>query len=216
MKRGILLAAALGLAACRGTVPERDAPPEEAISAVVIGARMILPSGESRNGSAAVNFETDGGTRAEVYRLPLRAAENVLYLVEPGTYRFAPTRSIFGFYQSQLTVVIDGRRYRLPFPRELERLNSYAVKPTKILALGILEIKVLPALPGRDPEVRVRLDDSVLARRQLVQNMIREMMDTTRPLEARESAVSWSRALQNSLMDILSEEDHRPMYTPAP
>jgi len=216
MKRASLLAAALALSSCRGTVPERDAPPEQSIAAVVIGARMILPSGESRDGSAAVNFETDGGSRAEVYRLPVTAGENVLYLIEPGTYRFAPTRSLFGFYQPVMTVVIDGRKYRLPFPRELERLNSYTVKPTKILALGILEVRVLPALPGRDPEVRVRLDDSVLARRQLVQNMIREMMDTTRPLEARESAISWSRALQNSLMDILSEEDRRPMYTPAP
>jgi hypothetical protein len=215
MKKAALLAAALGLAACRGTVPDRDAPPEQSISAVVIGARMILPSGETRNGYAAVNFETDGGSRAEVYRLPVTGGENFLYLVEPGTYRLAPTRSIFGFYQPIMTVVIEGRTYRLPFPRDIQRLDAYTIKPSKILALGILEARVMPALPGRKPEIRVRLDDGVLARRKVVQDMIHEMMDSTRSLDARESAIAWSRALQNSLLDIVSEEDHRPLYTPA-
>ncbi len=216
MKRAALLAAALGLAACRGSVPERDAPPEQSISAILIGARMILPSGETRNGSMAINFETEGGSRAEVYRLPVKAGENYLYLIEPGTYRLAPTRSMFGFYQPTMTVVIEGRRYRLPFPRDIQRLDAYTIKPLKILALGILEARVMPALPGRKPEIRVRLDDSVLSRRKLVQDTIHDMMDPTRSLDTREGAVSWSRALQNSLMDILSEEDRRPLYTPAP
>lgn len=216
MKRTLLLAGSLALAACRGTVPDRDAPPEQRISAIVIGARYILPSGETRNGSMAVNFETDGGGSAEVYRLPLKGAENFLYLVEPGVYRLAPTRSIFGFYQPTIGVVIEGRRYRVPFPRDMQRLNAYTIKPSKILALGILEARVLPALPGRKPEVRLRLDDSVLSRRKVVQDTIREMMDPTSTSEARESSISWSRALQNSLMDIMSEEEHRPLYTPAP
>jgi hypothetical protein len=216
MKKAIWLAAALGLAACRGTVPDRDAPPEQKISAIVIGVRLILPSGETRNGYTAVNFETDGGSSAEVYRLPVKGGENFLFLVEPGTYRFAPTRSLFGFYQPMMTVVIEGRKYRVPFPREIQRLNAYTVKPSKILSLGILEARVMPALPGRKPEVRVRLDDSVLARRKIVQDTIREMMDPTSSSDARDSAISWSRALQNSLMDILSEEDRRPLYTPAP
>ena len=216
MKRTIPLAAALWLAACQGTVPDRDAPPEQAISAVVIGARMILPSGETRNGTTAVNLETDGGSRAEVYRLPVKGGENFLYLVEPGTYRLAPTRSLFGFYQPQMTVVIEGRRYRLPFPRDIQRLDAYTIKPSRILALGILEARVLPALPGRQPEIRVRLDDGVAARRKVVQDVIHAMMDPTRSVESRESAISWSHALQSSLMDILSEETHRPLYTPAP
>ena len=216
MKKASLLAAALALASCRGTVPDRDAPPEQAISAIIIGGRMILPSGETRHGYTTVNFETDGGIRAEVYRLPVSGGENFLYLVEPGAYRLAPTRSIFGFYQPTMKVVIEGRTYRLPFPRELLRLDAFDIKPSKIRALGILEAKVLPALPGRDPEIRVRLDDSAAARRAIVQDMIHEMMDPARKLETRESAISWSRGLQNSLMEILSEEDRRPMYQPAP
>jgi hypothetical protein len=215
MKKTILLAAALALTACSGTVPDRDAPPEQAISAVVIGARMILPSGETRNGTTAINFETEGGSRAEVYRLPVKGGENFLYLIEPGTYRLAPTRSVFGFYQPLMTVDIEGRSYRLPFPRDIQRLDAYTIKASKILALGILEVRVMPALPGRRPEVRVRLDDSVMSRRKVVQETIHEMMDSTRSFETRDSAMSWTRALQTSLMDILSEEDHRPLYTPA-
>jgi hypothetical protein len=213
-KTAILLAAALALTACRGTVPDRDAPPEQAISAILIGGRMILPSGESKNGFTAINFETEGGSAAEVYRLPVEAGQNFLYLIEPGVYRLMPTRSMFGFYQPTMTVHIDGRRYRLPFPRSIQRLETYAVKPSKILAIGIVEAQVMPALPGRKPEIRVRLDDSVDARRHLVQDTIRAMMDPTRSTEIRESAISWSRGLQNSLQDILSEADRKPLYTP--
>jgi hypothetical protein len=217
MRKATLLAAAVALSACRGTVPDRDAPPEQSISAIAIGGRLILPSGETRQGYTYVNFESDGGgSRAEVYRLPITGGEDFLYLVEPGTYRLAPTRSIFGFYQPILKVVIEGRTYRLPFPREILRLDPFDVKPSKILALGILEAKVFPALPGRPPEIRVRLDDSVAARRTVVQDLIRQMMDPTHSLDARESAIAWSRGLQNSLMQIVSEEERRPMYKPAP
>ena len=216
MKKVLLLAAALGASACRGSVSDRDAPPERSISAILIGARMILPSGETRNGSTAVNFETDGGGRAEVYRLPVKGGENFLYLVEPGTYRLAPTRSLFGSYQPMMTVVIEGRKYSLPFPRDIQRMNAYTIKPSKILALGILEARVMPALPGREPEVRVRLDDDVMSRRKVVQDAIRRMTDQALSLDTRESTSSWSHALQNSLMSILSEESRRPLYTPAP
>jgi len=216
MRKALAALALVGaLAACRGTVPERNGQPERDISAILIGGRMILPSGETRNGIAYVDLETDGGERAEVYRLPVRGGENVLYLVEPGTYRLAPTRSLFGFYQPQMKVVIEGRAYRVPFPREILRLDPYKIQPKKIVTLGVLEARVLPALPGRRPELRVRLDDSVAARRKVVQDMVREMMDPARPLDARDSAIAWSRALQNSLLDILSEEDRRPLYKPA-
>lgn len=212
MKKALLLASLAALAACRGTVPPRDAPPEQKISAILIGGRMLLPSGESKNAHTFVNFESEGGEAGEVYRLPIKAGQNFLYLVEPGTYRILPTRSIIGYYQAEMKVTIEGRTYRLPFPRELLRLDPYVVKSSRIVTLGVIEARVMPALPGRKPEIRVRLDDSVATRRNVVQSMIREMMDPTRPLEARASAISWSRALQNSLLDILSEQEKAPMY----
>ncbi len=215
MKKAIWLGASLWLAACRGTVPDRNAPPKQSISAILIGARMILPGGETRDGVAVVNFETAGGRRAETYRLPVRGGEHVLYLIEPGTYRLAPTRSPFGFSQPKMTVVIEGRRYRLPFPSEIQNSGAYAVKPSKILALGVLEARLMPAPPGSQPEIRVRLDDGVASRRKLVQDAIHDMMDAALPFDAREGAISWSRALQSSLMDILSEENRRTPDAPA-
>ncbi len=150
-----------------------------------------------------------------MYRLPLAGGENYLYLIEPGTYRIAPTRSIFGFSQPALSVVIEGRPYSLPFPRDLLRQHEYEIKPGKITSLGSLEAQVIPALPGRKPTIRVRLDDSTQARRNVVQSTSRDRMDPRKPIKARESAIAWSRALQVSLMDLLAEEEQRQLYKPA-
>jgi hypothetical protein len=214
MKRVILFAGILLAAACRGTVPERNAPPEQAISAILLGCKTILPSGETRNGRIIVNFESEGGRQAEVYRLPLSGGENYLYLIEPGLYRIAPTRSIFGFYQPVMNVVIEGRVYSLPFPRDLLRQHAYDIKPGKITALGSLEATVLPALPGQKPSIRVRLDDTTQARRNVVQSLIRDMMDPRKTSDVRESSIAWSRALENSLMELLAEDEHRQLYKP--
>ncbi len=216
MRRVLPLVLVLPLFACRGTVPERNAPPEQAISAIMLGCKLILPSGETRNGEIAINFESEGGRLSEVYRIPLKGGENYLYLVEPGNYRITPTRSTFGFYHHDMKVVIEGRTYRLPFPRDLLRQHAYEIRPAKIMPMGILEAKVMPALPGQQPTVRVRLDDSVKARRTVVQSTIRDMMDPRRATEVRESAIAWSRALQNSLMELLSEEEQRQLFKPAP
>lgn len=215
MRRLLFAAAVLALAACRGAVPERNAPPEQAISAILINCKTILPTGETRNGRVTINFESEGGRQAEIYRLPLQAGENYLFLIEPGIYRIAPTRSMFGFYQPTLKAVIEGRTYTVPFPRDLLRQHAYEIKPGKITSMGTLEAKVMPALPGQKPTIRVRLDDSPQARRTTVQNAIRDMMDPRKSLEVRESALAWSRALQNSLMEMLAEEEQRRTYKPA-
>jgi len=215
MRRLLLALLVSASAACRGTTPERNAPPEQAISAILINCKTILPSGETRNGRVTVNFESEGGRQAEVYRLGLNGGENYLYLIEPGIYRLAPTRSIFGFYQPTMHVVIEGRTYSLPFPRDLLRQHAYEIKPGKITSMGTLEAKVLPALPGQKPTIRVRLDDGLQARRNVVQSAIRDMMDPRKSIEVREGALAWSRALQISLMDLLAEEEQRPLYKPA-
>ncbi len=215
MRRLLLVSAVIASASCRGTVPERNAPPEQAISAILIGCKTILPSGETRNGRITVNFESEGGRQAEVYRLPLRSGENYLYLIEPGIYRIAPTRSLFSFYQPTMHVVIEGRTYSLPFPRDLLRQHAYEIKPGKITSMGSLEAKVMPALPGQKPMISVRLDDGPQARRDVVQSAIHDMMDPRKTLEVRESALAWSRALQISLMDLLAEEEQRQLFKPA-
>lgn len=214
MKRFLLAFLAAAAAACAGVVPPRNAPPEQAIAAILLGSRFILPTGDTRNGALELGFESEGGRQAEVYRLPLRGGEYYLYLIEPGNYRIAPTRSLLGGYKADMIVTVEGRRYRLPFPRDLLRQSAYKIRPSKIISLGIVEARVLPALPGQKATARVRLDDSVQARRAVVQELIRDMMDPRESLEARESAIAWSRALQNNLMELLAEEDPRPVYKP--
>ena len=142
--------------------------------------------------------------------------KSLLYQVEPGLYRLGPTRGLFGFHQPLLKVRVEEGTYRLPFPRDILRKPALDIKPKKIVSIGVFEVKIEPALPGRAPAVKVRLDDSVEARRQAVQDIIREMMDPTVPLADRESAVAWSRALQNSLMELVSETERAPLFTPAP
>src|SRR5205814_997632 len=114
---------------CRGTVPALYDPPEAGIASVVIGCRMILPTGETPDGKLALNLEDqDGG---ETYRLPIYPQRILLYQVEPGLYKVMPTRSIFGFHQTNLRVTIDGRTYKVPFPREILRLTNIPVKRKK-------------------------------------------------------------------------------------
>lgn len=115
-----------------------------------------------------------------------------------------------------MTVSLEGRVYRLPFPRELMRRTPYEVKPGRVLAIGVLEASLPPALPGQQSQMRVRLDDSIEARRHLVQDMIKTMMDPRRPASVRDNAIAWTHALQNSLMELLSEEERRSLYKPAP
>ncbi len=212
----ILAAAALALAGCRGTVPTLNGDPEQGISSVIIGGRIVTSSGETRSGRMWLDLETDGGREAEIYRLPIKPQQALLYQVEPGTYHVAPTRNLFGFSQSLLKVRVEGHTYRVPFPRELLRKGAIVVKPTKIVPLGVLVAEVQQPLPGRRPVVQLRLDDSVAARRDLVQTLIRAMMDPNAPADMRMSAISWTRALDQTLVDVLAEPEREPLYKTAP
>ena len=153
------LACAAALASgCSGTVPKLRGAPEQGVSAVLVGGRFVLPTGETGTGRLSVNFEGEGGRRAEVYRLPIRPRETLLYQVEPGLYRLSPTRGLFGFHQATLKVRVEDATYRLPFPRDILRKQAYDIKPKKIIAIGVFEAMVQPALPGQRPTIKVRLE----------------------------------------------------------
>lgn len=209
MRRFLPLALLL-LGACSGTAPRLQGLPEQGISAVIIAGRLTLPAGSAKSGRLFINLEgTDGG---EVYRLPVAQGLSLLYQVEPGLYRVSPTRSFFGRHQENLAVRIEGKTYSAPFPREILRKSTLDIKPRKVLAIGIVEATVTEGLGGQPPTVRLRLDDGVDARRKLVQDVVRDMMDPAAPPEARESAIAWSRALQNSLLEVLAETERGPLY----
>lgn len=214
--RGLACGWVLLVAGCSGTTPTLRGVPEQGIAAVLIGGRFLAPSGETLSGELSLNLEGEGGRRAEVYRLAVRPGQNLLYQIEPGLYRLGPTRSLLGRPQAQLEVRIEGGLYRIPFPRDILRTPALDVKPKKIVPIGIVEVRLEPPLPGRPPSVKVRLDDSAQTRRRIVQDVIREMMDPAAPAKTRESAVAWSRALQNSLLELLSEDERPPLYKAAP
>ena len=211
------LLAVLLLAGCRGTVPAKNGKPEQGIAAVLIGGRIILPTGEIQDGSLFINLEGEGGREAEVYRLPVPPQQAVLYQVEPGNYRLAPTRSIFGRHQASLKIIANGRRLSAPFPREVLRKPKIPIRPTRIVSLGVLEAQVMaPRRPSGEPAVRVRLDDSIETRRRLVERTIRDMMNPEADRDIRDSAVSWTRALENSLSELLAETQRSPLFKPSP
>jgi hypothetical protein len=215
MRRSARLAlVALALCGCRGTVPKLNGVPEGGIAAVLIGCRVTLPTGETSSGRVALNLEGEEGN-GETYRLPLKPGRPLLYQVEPGVYRLAPTRSLFGFHQENLKVVIEGRSYSVPFPRDILRKAALDIKPTKVVAIGTLDIK-LTRLQNRGTTVRVYLDDGAESRRALVQKEIRLMMDPNAAGSDRATALAWTRGLTEQLTQIVTEVQRGPAYRLGP
>ena len=208
LKRLVLLAVAAGSLSCRGTAPELYGSAALGYSAMLVRARIIVPDGETRDGMMWLNLES----ATERYRVPIRASETALVRIEPDQYRVHPTRNSLGFVQSQLRVKIAGRTYHVPFPRDILRKDPIEVKPTKVVALGVLEARLLPIQRGRAQRVEVRLDDSNEARRHLIEDMIGRMMDANAALVVRDSAISWTRALEQALVLVQGEAERKPTY----
>lgn len=211
MRRAAAVILAAALAGCRGTVPERNVDPALGFSAILVQGRFLAPAGEAGSGFAALNLEMEGG---ETYRLPFPRKETALYAVEPGVYRLFPTRNLFGHPQTHLRVTVNGRNYTVPFPRNILRLDPITIKPRKMVSIGILEVK-LSQPPGKPASVSVTLDDSVAARRKLVEDLIGKMMDPNVPVSIRDNVVQWTRALDQALVDIQESQDVKPSYKPS-
>ena len=215
--RPILIgAAALALAGCLATVPKQGGIPEQGIAAIIVAGRFLTPAGETRSGSLHIDLDGEGGKWAEIYQLPILPHQSLLYQIEPGSYHLSPTRNIFGLAQPMLKVQIAGRSYRIPFPREIWRRAALDIRPKKVVSIGVFEVLLQQPLPGQPPMVKVTLDDSLTSRRQIVQDIIHEMMDPAVATEKRDSAVAWSRALQNTLMELFSENERAPLYKSGP
>lgn len=208
MNRALPLVFAAALLGCRGTTPEVFAPAALGFGAILVRGRIVLPEGETRDGMMWMNFESAG----DRYRLPIAPGETSLERIEPDVYRLHPTRNMLGFVQGNLRIRIAGRYYYVPFPRDILRKDPVEVRPTKVVALGVLEARLLPIQRGRAPRVEVRLDDSNEARRRLIEDMIAKMMDAKTSVEAREAAVSWTRALEQALVLVQGENERKRNY----
>lgn len=199
---------ALLACACAGSRPERFAESNFGFSGLLVRGRILTPTGEMKEGRLVLNVEGD----AERYRVDFEPGVTTVLRVEPDVYRLHPTRNLFGLVQRDLSVRIAGRSFRVPFPRSILRKEAIDLKPTRVAAVGVLEARLLPIERGAKPKIEVRLDDSVEARRALVQETIEMMMDPKVPVTIRGAAVSWTRALERALIDLASEEQARPAF----
>lgn len=202
MKRLLLPALLLSLAACRGTYATRYGDSKFGFAGVIIRGRILTPAGEMPDGRLALNLKGD----VEEYRLKFVPGETTLFRVEPDVYRLHPTRNLLGFVQKRLKVEIAGRVFSVPFPREILRKEAVEARPTHLIPLGVLEAKLLPVEKGKRPQVVVSFDDSLQARRSLIEDVIEKMIDPEVSVETRFAATSWARALENALLAIQSEE----------
>jgi len=114
--------------------------------------------------------------------------------------------------ESHLSVMVERRLYRVPFPRDILRRDQIAIKPTKVVALGVLEARLIQKPGERKARVEVRLDDSVETRRQLVEEKISHMLNPRVARDLRENAVLWTRALDQALVHLQEEKDYDPAF----
>lgn len=203
----VVLALGVFAQGCRGAIPSPKDRTAQGLTGVLLGSRVILPSGETKSGTIVLNLEgvSEGADQKITYRLPVHLKRPVLFQIEPGVYHLRPTRSTLGFSRDALDIRVERTNYRVPFPRDMARRPAMALKPGKIVSLGILEARLVPPLPGEEPSVKIRLDDDAAARRKLIEDTIKIMMDPAAPQAERDHAVTWSRALQNSLLEIEAE-----------
>lgn len=211
MRKTALLAVCLAaLPGCRGSRPANYGEAQLGFGAILVGARIITPNGETNVGLMEMNFESEN----ERYRVRFKPDETSLLRIEPDVYRLYPTRTPFGRVEARMRVRIDGRTYRVPFPRSVLRLRPFEVPPTKVLPIGILEARLLPIERGKRPIIQVRLDDSVPARRQLLESVIEKQMDSKTPPNIRDSTITWTRALEQALIRLQGEEESKRRYKP--
>jgi len=211
MRRPLFLILSFALlVGCRGSRPEYYGQSSLGFGAVLISARIITPNGETNVGLMEMNFESEN----ERYRMKFRPGKTSLMKLEPDVYRLHPTRTPFGRVEARMRVKIDGRSYRVPFPRSVLRLRPIDVPPTKIVAIGILEARLLPIERGQRPIIKVRLDDSIQARRELIESVINKQMNPKTPPNIRDSTITWTRALEQALIRLLGEEERKRRFKP--
>ncbi|MEK7742748.1 MAG: hypothetical protein AAB576_08590 [Elusimicrobiota bacterium] len=200
------------LSGCRGAAPVYFGEAIPNVSAVLIRARITLPTGETKDGGLTLNLESQD----DRYRLPFLGKRTSLLRVEPGIYRIVPPRTLFGSMKPQLSVRVEGKTYWAQFPREMLRLESVEVRPARVVALGVLDIKLLPASRREAQKMVIHFDRGLETRRKLVQDVISSMMDPKAPAQARESAITWTRALEVALAKLQAEAQEGPALKRAP
>ncbi|MBI5882252.1 MAG: hypothetical protein HZB91_04010 [Elusimicrobia bacterium] len=212
----LLIGACVLVPGCRGSTPVFDEGPEHRYAAVVIGSRIVLPTGETNTGGLMLNMEGEGGREANSYRLEVPAGRSMLYPVEPGVYRLTPTRSVLGWHQSKMRITADDFTFKAPFPPQIMRKPAIDLRPKKVVSLGIIEARFVADPLKKEARIVVRIDDSVAARRDAVQQIIHDMASAETPTEERDRDFAWSGSLEDCLIGLQAEIEQRPLFKPSP
>lgn len=208
VRNAVILAAALLAAGCQGSVPPLKGDANIGYGAVIVRGQVTTPTGETTRARLSLNLESE----SHRFIVPFVAGETTLYVVPPGTYRLMPQRAAFGVVDKGLTLSIENRMFRVPFPRDILRLDSFEVRPHKVVPLGILRISARRDPGDRKVDVQVSLDTSKDARRQLVQDKIAHMLDSHVSPYIRDAAIAWTHALDEALVRVESDPGIRPAY----
>jgi hypothetical protein len=186
------------LSGCGGTAPSTRADSSQESSGVLIQGRLIMPSGEIREGGMVVNLESED----HQYQMAIAPRQTSLYFVKPGTYRIAPPRGVFGNAEATWTVQFSDQKYSGTFPDALSRHAEYVVRPGKIVSLGIVEARLSKTGEHEKPILSGTLIEDVDSKRELVQDSIRKMGDPKLSATERETAINSSMALQEALVEL--------------
>jgi hypothetical protein len=213
---GLLACAGILASGCRAGTPVFDEGPEHRYAAVVIGSRIVLPTGETNTGGLMLDLEGEGGREANSYRLEIPAGRSMLYPVEPGIYRLTPTRSIFGWHQSQMRITADDFVYKTPFPPQIMRKSAIDLRPKKVISLGIIEARFVADPVKKEARIVVRIDESVAARREAVQQIIHDMASAETPAEERDRDFAWAGSLEDCLIGLQAENEQKPLFKSSP
>ena len=202
MRRGWIISVLLPLTACRASLPPTTTGPSPLYAALLVKGRIVMPAGEVDAGMITLDMESP----MHEYQIDFIPKKTILYSVEPGAYHFSPIRTVFGRTSTILKLKISGQNFDVPFPAELLR-RSVVAPPTQVIPVGILVARVSTPPHQSQYVFHVSLDDSLRARKSLVQDAIRQLMDTNTSSAQRENPVKWIRALDQTFEQLQSDQE---------
>ncbi len=201
---GTLLAASTLLAGCAGVAPVTSGKATPNRGAIVIAARIITPNGRAYSGGMTLNLQGIGEGSTESYRIFLPAKETLLYQIAPGLYRVEAPLGFFGNSKTILPIKADGESYSPQFPHDLLNFPPIEIKPEHTIALGELNVSIMPVPTGTPPNINIKFNHDVVVKRHLIETIIRSMADPNISEDKRKSYQSWTNSLQEALTAITS------------
>ena len=203
------------LAACAGMTPTTTGQARTDLGALIIAARIETPNGRAYSGGVTLNLLGIGKGSSESYRRFLPARRTLLYQIKPGLYRLQAPLDFFGNSKGTLPIRTDNERYSPSFPKDLAYFPPCEIKAEKTTAIGHIRSFIMPVPQGVAPNIKIKFNHDLAARRRLIESVISSMGNPDIPEAERKSYQSWARSLEQALTSI-SALQRQPFSTPEP